>query len=59
MKSVKWINYTRLIKLNTFTKDDDYFRHNKKNLSLTFQMQLSKKSKKHCAAFLFAIYIKY
>ena len=53
MKSVKWIKYTRLIKLNTFTKDDDYFRHNKKNLSLTFQMQLSKKKQKtFCCVFI-------
>lgn len=45
MKSVKCIKYARLIKINMFNKDDDYLRHNKKNLSLTFHIQLSKNAK--------------
>ena len=34
------------------TADDEYFRHNRKNLPLTIQMQLSKKPKIFCCLFM-------
>ena len=38
--------------IDTLTADDEYFRHNRKNLPLTIQMQLSKKPKIFCCLFM-------
>ena len=38
--------------VNTLTGDDEYSRHNRKNLALAIQMQLSKKPKTFCCIFI-------
>ena len=41
------MHVTKVIRshINTFTVDDEYFRHNMENLPLPIQMQFSKKQK--------------
>ena len=46
------VTFKRRALFNTLTADDEYFRHNSKNLQLLILVQLSKKQKTFCCFFI-------